>query len=145
MSQSRNKVGRTVLHLKKDMLEYVKSHWKRSKIYRFSHSTTLNFLGWLGHGDRHFWRLSATFQKNSSDVPELGWYFLNIFLNYNPLFSLVVYLARFITNNKGHFLTYILTRVFLTTKNLYNSAHWSFNLSMCTEEDETTINNKDRK
>ena len=35
---------KTVTPPKKDMLEYLKSHWKGSKIYRFSHSTTQNFL-----------------------------------------------------------------------------------------------------
>ena len=29
---------------RKDRLEYVESHWKGSKIYRFSRSTTQNFL-----------------------------------------------------------------------------------------------------
>ena len=44
MSESRVKLGRTVLRLKKDRLQYVKSHWKVSKIYRFSRPTTENFL-----------------------------------------------------------------------------------------------------
>ena len=38
------RVGRTVLRLKKDWLEYVKSHRKGSEIYRFSRSATGNSL-----------------------------------------------------------------------------------------------------
>ena len=42
ISKSTVKVGRTVL--KKDRLDYVKSYWKGSEIYRFSRSATPNFL-----------------------------------------------------------------------------------------------------
>ena len=66
---------------------------------------------------------------------------LNIFLTLMPLFSLIVYLIRFNTNNKRHLLTYMLTRLFI-------SMLQSFNLSMFTEEDGTaiaTINNANRK
>ena len=38
------RVGRTVLRLKNDWLEYVKSHRKGSEIYRFSRSATGNSL-----------------------------------------------------------------------------------------------------
>ena len=31
---------------KKDRLQYVKSHWKRSEVYRFTRSATQNFLQW---------------------------------------------------------------------------------------------------
>ena len=44
MSESRVKLGRTVLRLKKDRLQYVKSHWKGSEIYRFSRPATQNFI-----------------------------------------------------------------------------------------------------
>ena len=44
MSESRVKLGRTVLQLKKDRLQYVKSHWKGSEIYRFGHYSTQNFI-----------------------------------------------------------------------------------------------------
>ena len=54
------------------------------------------------------------------------------------LFSLIVYLVRFNTNNKRHFLTYILTRLPISTFPF-------FNLSIFTEEDGTTIYNEDRK
>ena len=66
---------------------------------------------------------------------------LNIFLTFMSLFSLIVYLIRFNTNNKRHLLTYMLTRLFISTLQ-------SFNLSMFTEEDGTaiaTINNDNRK
>ena len=53
------------------------------------------------------------------------------------LFSLIVYLVRFNANNKRHFLTYMLTHVFIST-------FPSFNLSIFTEEDGTTIYNEDR-
>ena len=49
------------------------------------------------------------------------------FLTFISVFSLIVYLVRFNTNNKFHFLTYVLTRV--------------LNL---TTYDSTTINNKDK-
>ena len=51
-----------------------------------------------------------------------------MFLTFISSFSLVVYIVRFNTNNKHHFLTYMLTRVFNTTT--YNS---------------TAIDNEDRK
>ena len=47
------------------------------------------------------------------------------------LFSLIVYLVRFNTNNKRHFLTYMLTRV--------------SDFTTCTKEDSTVISNEDRK
>ena len=37
------------------------------------------------------------------------------------------------------------SNLFITTNNIYNSTFPAFNLSMFTEEDGTTINNKDRK
>ena len=37
--------------------------------------------------------------------------FLIFFLPFTSLFSLIVYLVRFNSNNKRHFLTYMLTRV----------------------------------
>ena len=37
------------------------------------------------------------------------------------LFSLVVYLVRFNTNNKRHFLTYMLTRVSISTFPSFNN------------------------
>ena len=49
----------------------------------------------------------------------------------------MVYLVRFNTNNKRHFLRYMLKRV-------SNFTFPSFNLSMFTEEDSTTINSDDR-
>ena len=63
--------------------------------------------------------------------------FLIFFLTLISFFSLIVYLVRFNTNTKRHFLT-MLTCVF-------NFTFLSFNLSMFTEEDGTTINNNDRK
>ena len=36
-------------------------------------------------------------------------HFLNIFLTFISLFSFIVYLVRFNTNNKYHFLTYVNT------------------------------------
>ena len=47
----------------------------------------------------------------SQQILEIFWDFLNIFLNFISLFSLIVYLVRFNTNNKRNFLTYVLTRV----------------------------------
>ena len=44
MFQSRVKLERTVLRLKKDRLQYVKSHWEGSESYCFSRSATQNFL-----------------------------------------------------------------------------------------------------
>ena len=49
-----------------------------------------------------------------------------------------VYLFRFITNNRRHFQTYMLTRV-------SNFTFLYFNPSMFTKEDGTTISNEDRK
>ena len=43
MSQSRLKVGRAVLRLKKTGYKTVRSSWKRSEIYRFRRSATQNF------------------------------------------------------------------------------------------------------
>ena len=50
------------------------------------------------------------------------------FVTFVSLFSLIVYLVRFNTNNKHHFLH-----------------NFSFNLSMFTEEDGTTINKKEKR
>ena len=41
--------------------------------------------------------------------------FLIFLLTFISLFSLIVYLVRFNTNNKRHFLTYMLTRVSIST------------------------------
>ena len=41
--------------------------------------------------------------------------FLIFLLTFISLFSLIVYLVWFNTNNKRHFLTYMLTRVFIST------------------------------
>ena len=49
---------------KQDTIEYLKSHSKGSEIYRLSCSTIPN-----NHGDRHFGRLWATFQKIPSYAP----------------------------------------------------------------------------
>ena len=54
------------------------------------------------------------------------------------LFSLIVYLVRFNTNKKRHFLTYMLTRVSIST-------FPSFTFSMFTEKKDTTINDEGRK
>ena len=43
-------------------------------------------------------------------IREIFWDFRNIFLNFY-VFIFFVYLVRFNTNNKRHFLTYVLTRV----------------------------------
>ena len=64
--------------------------------------------------------------------------FVILFLTVISLFSLIAYLARFNTNIKRHFPTYMLTRVSI-------SMFPSFNFSMFTEEDATTINNEDKK
>ena len=64
--------------------------------------------------------------------------FLILNLIFLFLFSLIGYEARFNTNNNRHFRTYILTRVSIST-------FPSFNLSMFTEEDGTTVNNQDKK
>ena len=45
----------------------------------------------------------------SQQILEIFWGFLNIFLNFISLFSLIVYLVRFNANNKRNFLTYVLT------------------------------------
>ena len=37
--------------------------------------------------------------------------FLKFFLTFISLFSLIIYLVRFNSNDKGHFLTYVLTCV----------------------------------
>ena len=62
--------------------------------------------------------------------------FSYFFLTFISLFSLVVYLTMFNTNNERHFLTYMF-------KNGSTSVFPSFNLSMFTEEDYTTINKED--
>ena len=59
--QSRFKIGDTVLPLKKVRSEYVKSHWKGSKIYCFSRPN---------YGDWHFWRLWVIFQKFLAPPPD---------------------------------------------------------------------------
>ena len=64
--------------------------------------------------------------------------FVILFLTVISLFSLIAYLARFNTNIKRHFLIYMLTGVSI-------SMFPSFNFSMFTEEDATTINNEDKK
>ena len=53
-------------------------------------------------------------------------------------FSLIVNLVTFNTNNERHFLTYMLTR-------LSNFTFPSFNFSMFSEKDSTTINNEGKK
>ena len=67
------------------------------------------------------------------------------FITFIFLFSLFVHLVRFDINNRRHFLTYMLTRVFIATNKLHKSTFRSFNLCMFTKEDSTTINNEDRK
>ena len=64
--------------------------------------------------------------------------FLMFFSTFISLFILIVHLVRFNTSNKRNFLTYMLTRVSIST-------FLSFNLSMFTEENGTTINNENRK
>ena len=64
--------------------------------------------------------------------------FLIFFLNFISLLSLIVYLLRFNTNSKRHFLKYMLRRVSISTSP-------SINRSMFTEEDVTTITNEYRK
>ena len=49
---------------------------------------------------------------------------------------LFVYLVKFDCNNKRHF---------LTTNNPYNSTFPSFNIFIFTEEDDTSINNEDKR
>ena len=66
-------------------------------------------------------KLSQHNTKNQADI------FLIFFLPFISLFFSVVYLARFIANNKHHFLTYILTGAFI-------SALPFFNLSVFTAE-----------
>ena len=63
---------------------------------------------------------------------------LRFLLTFIYLFYLIIYLVTFNTNNKLHFLIYILTR-------MSNSTSLSFNLCMFTEEDGATINNKGKK
>ena len=82
--------------------------------------------------------------------------FLTLLLTHISLFSLIADLVRFNTNNKHHFLTYMITRVFnfttyicfiivLTVRSRSNSKFSSFNLSMFTEEDGISINNETEK
>ena len=69
---------------------------------------------------------------------------LKNFFNFSKIPSALVpcikndYSPRFCTNNKRHFLTYVLTRVSIST-------FLSLNLPMFTEEDDATIENEDRK
>ena len=81
--------------------------------------------------------LPEILETNAINLEEI---FLIVFLTFISLFSLIVYFDRFNTNNKRHFLTYILIRV-----SMCNSTFPYFNLSMYTEEDGTIINNEGRK
>ena len=68
---------------------------------------------------------------------EVGWDFLNSFLNFYLFISFNCYLVRFNTNNKRHFLGYRLTYVSSFTTYIC--------FSMFTKEVGTTNNNEHRK
>ena len=73
MSELRIKLGRTVLRLKKDRLQYVKFHWKGSEMYCFSRSSTQNFL-------------QPKFLKTLSHLAKISSYALDIRYNLSFLY-----------------------------------------------------------